>query len=404
MSVTFSTRKALIALSASSAILTAPLASADEAGWYLGLKGYYVDLENSRDELTRPANPGNPPLVPATPETTENVSTEYDDGAGAGLIFGYRFHDGLRAEIEARQFTSDITESQSSTGTLFSGEAESTSLMANFWMEFLKDARFRPYAGMGLGAAEISKGDQEDSVGMAQLGFGVMMDLGERTVLDLGYRYVETDEAEFNTADGSVDSEYTANALALGLSYRVSSGQEVRDSDGDGVLDNRDLCPNTPLGRAVDDYGCELDSDGDGVANKNDACPSTPAGQKVMTNGCGVAQAAVLRGVNFEFNSATLTYNAETILDRTARTLLDSPGFDVLITGHTDSKGSDSYNMQLSKERAQSVRRYLVSKGVDGARLEFRGYGETKPVASNDTEAGRAENRRVELEVVGERN
>ena len=60
--------------------------------------------------------------------------------------------------------------------------------------------------------------------------------------------------------------------------------------------------------------------------------------------------------------------------------------------------------MQLSKERAQSVRRYLVSKGVDGARLEFRGYGETKPVASNETEAGRAENRRVELEVVGERN
>lgn len=404
MSVTFSSRKALLALSATGALMSAPFAVADQAGWYLGLKGYYVDLENSREELTRPADPGNPPLVPATPESTEIISTEYDDGAGAGLVFGYRFRDGLRTEIEARQFSSDITNSQSSTGTLYSGEAESTSLMANFWMEFLKDSRFRPYAGMGLGAAEISKGDQEDSVGMAQLGFGVMMDLGERTVLDVGYRYVETDEAKFNTADGEVDSEYTANALALGLSYRISSGDEVRDGDGDGVLDNRDLCPNTPLGRAVDDYGCELDSDGDGVANKNDACPSTPAGQKVMTNGCGVAQAAVLRGVNFEFNSATLTYNAKTILDRTARTLLDSPGFDVLIKGHTDSKGSDSYNLSLSKDRAKSVRQYLIGKGVDGARLEFRGYGETQPVASNDTETGRAENRRVELEVVGERN
>lgn len=404
MSVTFSTRQAVMALSVTGAMLAAPTVSADEAGWYLGLKGYYVDLENSRDELTRPGNPGTPPLVPATPESTEIISTKYDEDAGAGLIFGYRFQDGLRAEIEARQFNNDITESQSSTGTLFSGEAESTSLMANFWMEFLKDSRFRPYAGMGLGAAEITKGDQEDSVGMAQLGFGVMMDLGERTVLDVGYRYVETDEAKFTTAEGDVDSEYTANALALGLSYRISSGEEIRDGDGDGVLDNRDLCPNTPLGRAVDDYGCELDSDGDGVANKNDACPSTPAGQKVMTNGCGVAQAAVLRGVNFEFNSATLTYNAKTILDRAARTLLDSPGFDVLIAGHTDSLGSDSYNLQLSKDRAKSVRQYLVDKGVNGARLEFRGYGETQPVASNDTDTGRAENRRVELEVVGERN
>jgi OOP family OmpA-OmpF porin len=121
-----------------------------------------------------------------------------------------------------------------------------------------------------------------------------------------------------------------------------------------------------------------------------------------MSNGCAKDQAVILRGVNFELNSAQLTMNAETILNGVAETLVSSPGFEVELQGHTDSTGSDSYNMNLSQNRAKSVKSYLVSSGVEANRLTARGYGEEQPIASNDTKVGRAENRRVELKVVGD--
>ena len=120
-----------------------------------------------------------------------------------------------------------------------------------------------------------------------------------------------------------------------------------------------------------------------------------------MSNGCAKDQAVILRGVNFELNSAKLTMNAETILNDVATTLTSSPGFNVELQGHTDSTGSDSYNMNLSQNRAKSVKNYLVGNGVDSGRLTATGYGEEQPVASNDTSEGRAENRRVELKVLG---
>ena len=123
-----------------------------------------------------------------------------------------------------------------------------------------------------------------------------------------------------------------------------------------------------------------------------------------MSNGCGGEQSVVLRGVNFELNSAQLTVNAETILDGVAATLASSPGFNVELQGHTDSMGSDSYNMNLSQNRAKSVKNYLVNQGVESGRLTARGYGEEQPIASNDTAEGRAENRRVELKVLSEQD
>lgn len=175
-----------------------------------------------------------------------------------------------------------------------------------------------------------------------------------------------------------------------------------RDSDGDGVPDYQDQCPNTAAGVQVNPKGCPrvVDSDGDGVPDDQDLCPNTPPGARVLTNGCGVGQSAILQGVNFAFDSAQLTSTARDILRRVAQTLKDSPGFNVLIAGHTDSVGSEAYNMALSRRRAQSVRDFLVSLGVDPSRLSTRGYGESRPIATNETEAGRATNRRVELRVV----
>jgi outer membrane protein OmpA-like peptidoglycan-associated protein len=174
------------------------------------------------------------------------------------------------------------------------------------------------------------------------------------------------------------------------------------DSDGDGVDDGRDKCPNTPRGTKVDANGCPADSDGDGVPDGTDKCPDTTRGTKVDANGCPELfvegqRTVVLEGVTFEHNSATLTAASKTTLDRVAASLAASPSVKVEVAGHTDASGSDAYNRKLSQTRAEAVRDYLMSKGVQASQLTATGYGESKPVADNNTDAGRANNRRVEL-------
>ena len=109
----------------------------------------------------------------------------------------------------------------------------------------------------------------------------------------------------------------------------------------------------------------------------------------------------ILKDVNFALNSAELTPQSKQILDenRQVARLKEEPDMKVEVAGHTDSTGSDAYNQKLSERRAQAVVDYLISKGVDPNRLKAVGYGESKPIASNETEAGRAKNRRVELQI-----
>ncbi|HEX9912596.1 MAG TPA: OmpA family protein, partial [candidate division Zixibacteria bacterium] len=154
----------------------------------------------------------------------------------------------------------------------------------------------------------------------------------------------------------------------------------------------------------VDANGCPLDSDKDGVCDGLDKCADTPAGKKVDATGCPISEfipepekPVVLHGVNFEFNKSLLTASSKIILDQVASSLIDRPDVKVEIGGHTDSKGSDAYNLKLSNTRADAVMQYLISKGVKADNLTAKGYGETVPIADNNTEEGRAENRRVEL-------
>lgn len=190
------------------------------------------------------------------------------------------------------------------------------------------------------------------------------------------------------------------------LEYQLGAHLDARgcpyDSDGDGVLDGIDMCANTPPGVEVDAVGCPLDSDGDGTPDYRDLCPGTPAGVIVDSDGCPIAGAALLSltGVNFEFDKATLTSDAEMILNEAVTLLRETDSvLEVRVEGHTDSVGSAAYNMKLSQERAQSVINYLEANGVDSTRLIPVGMGEGFPIASNETAAGRAANRRVEFVV-----
>jgi len=139
------------------------------------------------------------------------------------------------------------------------------------------------------------------------------------------------------------------------------------------------------------------DLDGDGVPNERDKCPNTRPGAVVDLDGCEVESVISLEGVHFDFDKATLRPEAIVILNNAAGLLTTQERVVVEVAGHTDSVGSEPYNQGLSERRANAVRDYLVSKGIKASRLSARGYGEVQPVASNDTDAGRQANRRVEL-------
>jgi OOP family OmpA-OmpF porin len=176
-----------------------------------------------------------------------------------------------------------------------------------------------------------------------------------------------------------------------------------KDSDGDGVIDANDRCPNTPAGTAVMADGCPKDSDGDGVLDVNDRCPNTPAGTAVDATGCptlfATAASFELTGVTFETSSAVIRpiWYSLAKLDSVAAALVANPAVRVEIAGHTDNVGSAESNARLSQARAESVRRYFIGKGVAADRMEARGYGESRPLTTNDTVDGRAANRRVEM-------
>lgn len=165
---------------------------------------------------------------------------------------------------------------------------------------------------------------------------------------------------------------------------------EVLDSDGDGVPDFKDKCPDTPAGTAVDKDGCPLPAPEAAPAPVPEPAALAPAAAPapVMT---------VLAGANFDFDKSFIRQEDFQKLDKDVATLKQWGDVKVEVAGHTDSVGTEAYNMGLSLRRAEAVRRYLVGKGIAADRLIVRGYGESRPVADNATAEGRFQNRRVEL-------
>ena len=190
---------------------------------------------------------------------------------------------------------------------------------------------------------------------------------------------------------------------------RVDAKGCPSDADNDGVYDGIDTCPNTPAGARVDAKGCPMDSDNDGVYDGIDKCPNTPAGTKVDETGCPVeVQKFIDTGlisttaILFDLNKATLKSESKTELDKIGNILIQASDLMVEIGGHTDATGSDATNMKLSDARAKAVHDYLEKNfpQIKPDNLTSKGYGESKPVASNDTKEGRAKNRRVEFKIM----
>jgi outer membrane protein OmpA-like peptidoglycan-associated protein len=210
-----------------------------------------------------------------------------------------------------------------------------------------------------------------------------------------------------NDGDGVADlTDECANEPEDVDAFKDEDGCPEPDNDGDAVLDPNDACVNEP--GVVSNRGCpDPDRDGDTVADRLDNCPDEagdPANQ-----GCKQQQLVAIKDdkielvdrVYFRTDRAIIQRRSLALLDNVATVLAAHPSVRVRIEGHTDDRGDAAYNKQLSQRRAEKVMSYLVGKGVDASRLQAIGYGEEQPLQDNDTEEGRAANRRVDFDIVG---
>jgi outer membrane protein OmpA-like peptidoglycan-associated protein len=181
------------------------------------------------------------------------------------------------------------------------------------------------------------------------------------------------------------------------------------DRDHDGVPDDVDKCPDVPQGK-VGLNGCP-DADKDGIPDATDACPKVPGDPDPdpKKNGCPKhirlegSSVHVMQQIHFETASATILPDSFPVLTEIAQFLIANPDIKQMrIEGHTDNRGGADYNLDLSKRRAASVRAWLSEHGVDAGRMQSEGYGMTLPIASNETDPGRAQNRRVEFKILDE--
>ncbi len=335
---------------------------------------------------------------------------------------------------------------------MFFGNVEANYKFNNGYI-LSEDARIAPFIFAGLGVGSFNP---VDGRGTKATNFIVPVGLGTKVKIidDLDFFWKSTFGAEFGDKADGVDFEKNEKLLLHQIGFQVNFGAG-KDTDGDGISDKKDACPEVPGlkefsgcpdtdGDGITDakdtcpneagpvefLGCP-DSDGDGIADNKDACPNT-AGSKAL-NGCpdsdgdGIADnkdncptikgtsankgcptvsnehktvfLEALRGVNFETGKSVIKTESYGILNKVAQIMNDNPHYNLAIEGHTDNVGEDASNMTLSQDRANSVKTYLTNKGVSSSRMTAQGFGETRPVSTNETKEGRAENRRVEFKV-----
>lgn len=387
--------------------------------------------------------PGSFTLTPQLSYFIFDNDADLNDDILPSLGFGYNYTKNWAVELVAG-YTDTKNESSGN-------DADVLLYKADVLYHFLPDNTFVPYLAAGVGGITID-GDNDDTDLIANWGGGIKTFLTDQLALRGDVRHL----AQF----GSDTDHHLLVSLGLEMAFggkedKVYTGAPPKDTDGDGVYDFKDQCPNTPKGVAVNEVGCPLDSDGDGVADYLDKCPNTPQGVKVDAKGCpldsdgdgipdyqdkcpdtpkGVKVNSLgcpldtdgdgvldyldkcpntLPGVavdengcaiketlliEFDTNSSAIRASEKDDIEKAAAFVRKYPTIKIQVAGHTDSRGKDAYNQALSERRAASVRQALIDGyGVAPDKLEAKGYGEGYPIDTNNTAEGRQRNRRVEL-------
>jgi len=301
-----------------------------------------------------------------------------------------------------------------STNTDYSIGNEDTKILrifANVIKDYKLSEKTSLYTLVGLGYEKFStERFDNESDGFANYGIGLKYKLSENLSL-------KTDVRHLITFEGNNNLLYT---VGLGISFGKKAKPvmkkempvmketkkevpmpakhvEVSDKDKDGVLDNNDICPQSPAGVTVGVRGCELDDDKDGIVNSHDKCPNTIKGAFVDNTGCVVT---VDLSINFDTDSSIINNTYDNKIKEFATFLKRNPSVKARIEAHTDATGSKKYNEKLSQRRAAATVKELTNLNINSSRLEAIGYGELKAIASNKTKEGRAQNRRVEAVII----
>jgi len=258
---------------------------------------------------------------------------------------------------------------------------------------FMPDKRLVPFLAFGVGNTLYDPSGLGDRNRLTfNYGGGLKFFLKENIALRGDVRYV----IPFNGEHSRVDNNLL---YTIGISFAFGGEPEVmtkrtatvapvqinRDSDGDGVFDDQDKCPGTPEGVTVDTFGCPR------PVQKVEPAAASKTEQIIREKG------RVTLNVEFDLNKAVVKSQYDEEIGNLAAVMKKHPEIAIVIEGHTDSTGNAAFNKNLSQQRAEAVRKYLMEKfGIDGARLTATGYGESRPAASNATREGRQKNRRVE--------
>lgn len=329
---------------------------------------------------------------------TFNDRLHFNTGWDAGLMGGYSFANGLRPELELDHRSNGLNRDELGNDE---GTDRADSALANLWYDFKAASGLfsvlHPYLGVGVGAvrsyyhgATLGGFPIDDDYATEfgyQVGAGLGYDLTPHLTLSVDYRRLWTNRGSFPVVvNPPLEQRYRAQTALLSVRYSFGAPPAAATA----VTPEPPPPPPPP--------SAPPPPPPPPVATAPPPC-NPPAGFKVDANCHIIDQTVIVRAVDFEFNSVRLTAPAQRTLDQVASALAAQPELKVEIQGYADSTGSDAYNLKLSQRRAEAVEAYVISKGVDPSTLTAHGYGNSQPLASNDTAEGRAQNRRVSFEV-----
>jgi OmpA-OmpF porin, OOP family len=337
----------------------------------------------------------------AIPVKSDSVRSQTDVGAlyGFGAAYYPTSHWGVGIDGENLEFEDDANTNGKYYMTL-----RPVTLSAVYC--FFEDNIWTPYLTAGLGKygeRGVRTDGEDDTVWGGKVGAGI--EYFPRPFFSVSPQVV------YHMAAKGGDGSRAAHAAAPALKLTVYFGQKAEeppdepvaasapevDTDGDGVYDAFDKCPDTPKGATVDGDGCPADDDKDTVWNGIDQCANTPVDRIADETGCPMPEKVNIDlHIQFDNNRADIKEMYRDQIAKVAMFMRTYPAVTAEIEGHTDSVGSSKKNTALSRQRADNVKKYLVKEfGIDAARLTARGYGPSRPIADNGTEEGRAMNRRV---------
>jgi OmpA-OmpF porin, OOP family len=285
------------------------------------------------------------------------------------------------------------------------GEADKTgvlTMMLNGVYEFDTNTAITPFAKAGFGYEWYTNTHPNDYDGMLlDAGVGLKAEITKQIALKLEALYLY--KMNRNGSDNRSNGEVHNVAALAGLTFSFDEKSAPAIVAAAPVVaaavapepkpEPKPVVIPAPTPKPV---SAPIDSDKDGVMDDKDKCPGTPAGFKVDVDGCPLKATLHL---NFSTDSNKVDAAGVAKVAAFASFLKDSPAYNASIVGHTDSTASDKYNQALSEKRAEAVKAMLMKEGVEGSRLSTSGKGESQPIASNSTKEGRAENRRIEVEL-----